>query len=331
MKYQNWINKISFVCAALLFVSCVFAQSEDRTYKDKGFSCKYQIKYGMLHGHYESFYKNGTKKSEGTFEYNHRIGEWSVWDSTGKLRVKRIYSNPLEYKQVIPVVSPDGPIPMLNKPLYTLQRDSLGEWKYYFLHERMCAYRQRNFKCFYTREKQLFFDCKTLFNILYTNAKKKNCTVYGTNKHDEDDTYSVGKLDIATIDTSKIKLVGFRVKSDFIFDNTRFLSQDIPLFITPLVVTKVSPTDTFDLFNVYVPHVRKYLAQVKLTYPDLPSYLQNLDDVFFFECFSTDKWRASGVFDGIHDTSVRTPKSSANKFQLGEVETENDLWLHFNK
>ncbi len=324
------LNKISLVSIVLLLASSLFAQPETKSYKNKEFNCKYQLKSGMLNGHYESFYKNGVKKSEGTFEFNNRIGEWSVWDFTGKLRVKRIYSNPFEYKQVVPAVSSDGPIPLLDKPVYTLQRDSLGEWKYYFLQERMCAYQRRNFKCFYTSSPQLLFDYKALFNILYTNAKKKNISLYLGKKGDEDDNYS-SKPDISTIDTSKVRLVEFRIKSDFIFDNSRFLSQDIPLFITPLVVNKINPTDTFDLFDVYIRDARKYLAQVKLSTPNLPSYLQNLDDVFFFECFGVDKWTVSRDYKKVTNAYVHTESHKANTYLLNEVETENDLWLHFNK
>jgi hypothetical protein len=331
LKYQNLLKKIFLTCFALTFASYIFGQSEDRTYKDNGFSCNYQIKYGMLKGHYESFYKNGNKKSEGTFEYNHRIGEWSVWDSTGKLRVKRIYSNPLEYNQIVPETPFEGPIPLLDKPVYTLQRDSLDEWKYYYLAERMVAYQQRNFKCFYTSEEQLFFDCQTLFDILYSNAKKRNYAIYGSKDSNEDHTYQL-RLDISTIDTSKTKLVGFRVKSDWIFDNTRFVSDERPLFITPLAINRIAPKDTFDLFSVYVPDVRKYLVQYQLAQTILPPYLHNLDDVFFFGCFVVDKWRVSKwAINPPLTKYIATAQSATNTYLLKEVETENDLWLHFNK
>ncbi len=336
LKLLNMLNKISITCVVLLLATSAFAQPESKTYKDKEFNSKYELKSGMLDGHYESFFKNGTKKSEGTFAYNTRIGEWSVWDSTGKLRVKCIYSNPLEYKQIVPTVSSDGPIPLLDKPVYTLQRDNLGEWKYYFLQERMCTYQQRNFKCFYTGTPQLLFDCKTLFNILYSNARKKNISLYLSKKGDEDDTYSM-RLNLATsdsslIDSTKFSLVGFRIKSDFIFDNSRFVSDERPLFVTPLVVYKTSPKDTTDLFSVYFPDIRKYLAQVKLSPQDMPSYLQNLDDVFIFGCFRVDRWRVSNVYDrGTIVTYVSTATNAVNKDLLKEVESENDLWLHFNK
>ncbi|HTA26637.1 MAG TPA: hypothetical protein VK809_02530 [Bacteroidia bacterium] len=322
-----------FFAIVLLSICSLHAQPILHAYSGRLFSCKYHIASDMLDGKYTSYYKNGVKKSEGEFKYGNKAGEWTVWDSTGKLRVKRIYSNPFEYRQVVPVVSSEGPIPLLDKPLYTLQRDSSGKWIYYNLAERMVAYQQRNFKCFYTSSPQVFFDCKTLFNILYTNAKKKNISLYLGKKGDEDDTYSV-RLNLATsdsslIDSTKFRLVGFRVKSDWIFDNSRFVSDERPLFLTPLVVYKTSPKDTTDLFSVYVPDVRKYLVQVKLTSPDLPSYLQNLDDVFVFGCFGVVKWNKSNIYDRAIYTY--TMPSSANKYLLNEVETENDLWLHFNK
>jgi hypothetical protein len=333
LKYQNILSKIHIVFFLLLFASSIYAQTATHFYKDSNFSCKYHTLSGMLHGRYESFYKNGKKKSDGTFQYNSREGIWTVWDSTGKLRVKRIYTNPLEYIRMYPAVPAEGPTLLLNKPVYTLQRDSLGEWKNFMIAERTAFYQQRNFKCFYTSQKQLLFDCKTLFNILYSNAVKKNYSLYLGKKGDEDDTYSkrlnLSTADSILIDTTKVKLVGFRLKSDWIFDNIRLLSNERPLFITALVVDKVNPKDTFDLFDVYVPDVRKYLAQVKLADTNLPQYLRTLDDVFFFGCFSVEKWSVSSVF--IRNTHIPTMPTAVNKRALQEVETENDLWLYFNK
>jgi len=319
----------------LLFVSSCFAQTVTHNYADSTMHCKYQTTLGMLNGEYASFYKNGVLKSRGFFQYNNRIGEWSLWDSTGNLKVKRNYTNPYEYRRITPPIPAEGPIPLLSKPIYTLERDSLGEWKNYYLAERMCAYQQRNFKCFYTSTEQLFFDCKTLFDILYSNARKKNISLYLGKKGNEDDTYSM-RLNLATsdsslIDSTKFNLVGFRVKSDFIFDNSRFVSDERPLFITPLAVYKTGPKDTIDLFSVYVPAIRKYLAQVKLSAKDLPAYIQNLDDVFFFGCFSNKKWRVSNWAGSPISKYVSTASSDINKNQIKEVETENDLWLHFNK
>ncbi len=326
--------KIVFVLFLLL---AVFVNAQQVLHEHNGrlFSCKYHITSGMLNGPYVSYYKNGAKKSEGTFQYNSRIGEWSVWDSTGKLRVKRIYTNPYEYKQTFPVVTSEGPIPILSEPVYKIERDSLGLWKYYKLEQRMIAYSQRNFKCFYTSEKQLFFDCKTLFEVLYSNARKKKYAIYIGKKGNEDDTYS-SRFDLATadsslVDSSKIKLVGFRIKSDFVFDNARLLGEDRTLFITPLVVDKINPKDTFDLFHVYYPHARKYLSQVKINYSGIPNCVQNLDDVFFFSYFKIDKWNVSNSNDRELNEYVNTSTTNANSRLLREVETENDLWLYFNK
>ncbi len=326
LKYRIVIGVIH---SLILFVLPGKAQSDSHIYKDSLVGCKYQTTLGMLNGTYVSYYKNGIKKSEGNFQYNNRIGEWSVWDSTGKLRVKRNYSDPYEYIQTYPGTSSEGPIPLLNKPVYKLERDSLGEWKYFRMEERMVTYSQRNFKCFYTSDKQLFFNCETLNNILCENAFKNNYHVYATEKGNEDITYKT-RIDVSTIDTSKVTLVGFRMKSDFVFDNSRLMSQDIPLFITVLVTDKINPKDTFDLFNVYYPNVRKYFAQVKVTTTGRPSYLQNLDDVFFFECFKVEKWETRKGFDRGFNKYILTPSGAVNKYLLEEIETENNLWLYYN-
>lgn len=329
----------TYSLAVLNLLSFTILAQPEQTYNDGSLNCKYQSTLGMLNGPYVSYYKNGVKKSEGNFQFNNRIGEWSVWDSTGKLRVKRNYSNPYEYTQIIPVVSPEGPIPLLNKPVYKLERDSLGEWKYFKMEERMVIYSQRNFKCFYTSEKQQFFHYKMLFEILYENALNKNYPVYAVNKDNDDETYSK-RFDISTIDTSKIRLVGFRIKSDYIFDNSRFISQDVPLFITILAVNKgiSNPSgdnfisnDTVGLYSIYYRDAKKYLAQVELKNYGQPPYLQNLDDIFFFGCYGEEKWNVSNMSDRGVNKYIHTPPASVNQFILKEVETENDMWLYFNK
>jgi len=324
----------------LFFVSSCYAQYDSHFYKDSSYSCKYQTLSGMLFGNYVSYYHNGVKKSEGNFQFNNRIGEWSVWDSTGKLRVKRVYSNPYEYTRIYPKIPSEGPIPLLSKPIYTLRRDSLDECIPYTLQARMVFYQQRNFKCFYTSDTQAFFDCKMLFDILYEHALKKEYSIYGSKKGDEDD-YSI-PLNILNIDTSKITLVGFRIKSDIHFDDTRFIFDERPLWIAALVTYKTNPNDkadnftskdTFDLFQVNVPQVRKFLTQVKhsFTFKNRPTFIQNLDDVFLFGCFSYRKYRHSTVFDDKRIVYTQTAESSLIKGTLSEVETENDLWLLFNK
>lgn len=305
-----------------LFTGSLFAQTDSHIYKDSAFSCNYQTLSGMLHGKYVSFYKNGVKKSEGDFQFNNRIGEWSVWDSTGKLRAKRIYTNPYEYQRIYPEIPSEGPLPLLSEPIYTLKRDSLDEWEKYSIRLRMVVYQQRDFKFFYASQKQLFFDSKTLFDILYENALKKNFSIYMGKG--EDNEFKL-RGDISTIDTSKVKLVGFRIKSDWIIDNTRLISENRVLFFTVLAVDKINLKDTIELFSVYATDARKYFAKVKLNYPDLPDYLQNLDDVFFFSCFSFEKYEMTHNYNEVPN-SYSIESCITNK-----VEKENNTWLQFNK
>jgi hypothetical protein len=302
----------------LLLAGVLEAQNELQYYKCDSFSCKYQTTSSMLNGNYVSYYKNGIKKSEGKFQLNNRIGEWDIWDSTGKLRVKRMYENPLDYTGIISDKSNPG------KPAYSLKRDSIGQWERYALNFEMIAYMQRDFKSIYTSDRQLF-EYKALFNVLYENALKKNFSVYYFG--DDIDNAFQTKIDIATIDTSKIKLVGFRIKSDWIFDKTRFISEDFDIGITILVINKNNPKDTVELFTVYYPKVRKYLAQIKLSSPDLPPYIQNLDDIFFFGCYNINfkDFKTSTQLN--HITSCRTVEC----ILLNKVEIENNLWLRFKE
>jgi Gliding motility associated protein GldN len=317
-----------------LFVFCIFStvflfgQKLHVTTTLEGYKCIYHETNGMLNGNYISYYKNGVKKSEGSFSYNKRIGEWIVWDSTGKLRVKRNFTSPLEFKRTYPEIPNDGPIPLLSSPDYILQRDTNGCWKQFQIEQRAAFYQQRNFKTFYTTEKQLFFEYETLYKILYKNVTENNCAGYATGDS-EDETYK-SRYKATEIDSSGFNLVGFRLKSDFIFDDNHMLSDERPLFITVLVQKKTGAKDTIDFFSVYYRELRKYLAKIKLSTPRLPLWLQNLDDVFTFGCVGFQKYKVSAVYDRLTGYTYYGEKAFT-KCLIKEAETENDIWLHFNK
>lgn len=304
----------------------LLAQPDSAFYKDEAFSCKYHLIAGMLNGHYISYHNNGVKKSEGNFQYNTPIGTWSVWDSTGKLRTKRVYTNPYEYKRVYPEIPAEGPVPLLSSPVYKLQRDSSGAWKRYQLEAISIKYVQRDFKCLYTSESQLFFDCQSLYNTLCKAAMKDKVSIYGGK--DEDNTFD--KLDITTIDTSKVKLAGFRIKSDWHFDDKRLESDPRVLWVTVLATDKNNPKDTTDLFTMYYRDIQNKLVKKKVLNTTLSPYIQNLDDVFFFGSFGFEKYGKKVPADSRVQYTC-TPGDKVSNGLLKEVETEHNLWLYFNK
>jgi hypothetical protein len=321
--------KLQLVSWMMLWTSSLLlAQSDSAFYKNDVFNCKYHLTAGMLNGHYVSYYNNGVKKSEGNFQYNTRIGEWSVWDSTGKLRTKRMYTNPYDYKRVYPETSTEGPVPLLSSPIYKLHRDSSGAWKRFQLEYIMLKYKQRDFKWFYTSQTQLFFDYNSLYTILCEAVMKNNVSVYGRGGKDED--YVDEKLDIASIDTSKVKLVGFRIKSDWHFDDKRLEGDPRVLWITVLVTNKNDSKDTTDLFTVYYPNLQKMFVREKILNTMASPYIQNLDDVFFFSSFGFEKYSKKLRIDSRLQYTY-TPGNKVSNGLLDEVETEHNLWIYFNK
>lgn len=309
-----------------LWASSLLAQPDSVFYKGDAFSCNYHLTSGMLNGHYISYYNNGVKKAEGNFKYNTRIGEWSVWDSTGKLKTKRVYTDPFEYKRVYPEIPIEGPASLLSSPIYKLHRDSAGAWERYDLEWITIKYKQRDFKCFYTSENQLFFDCQALYNTLYEAAVKDKVRIFGSK--DEDNTFD--KMDIKTIDTSKVKLAGFRIKSDWYFDDKRLEGDGRVIFITVLATDKNNPKDTADLFTIYYLDVQPILARKKVLNTTLSPYIQNLDDVFFFSSFGFEKY-AKKVHTDSRPQYIYAPENRVSNGLLEEIETEHNLWAYFNK
>lgn len=310
-----------------LWASSLLAQPDSVFYKGDAFSCNYHLTSGMLNGHYISYYNNGVKKAEGNFKYNTRIGEWSVWDSTGKLKTKRVYTDPFEYKRVYPEIPIEGPASLLSSPIYKLHRDSAGAWERYDLEWITIKYKQRDFKSFYTSQNQLFFNCQALYNTLCEAAMKDKESVYGGGK-DKDNIYP--KIDISTIDTSKVKLAGFRIKSDWYFDDKRLEGDPRVLWITVLVTYKNNLKDTADLFTLYYRDVQEMFLKMKVLNTNLSPYIQNLDDVFFFSSFGFEKYAKKVAID----SPLQYTHTSGNKVPNGlleEVNTEHNLWIYFNK
>jgi antitoxin component YwqK of YwqJK toxin-antitoxin module len=79
----------------------------------------------MLNGKYVSYYDNGTKKSEGAFKDNQRVGEWLVWDKDGNKRMIRKYDNNYTFETVLAKNGKgvDAPSAKIN---YVFKRSSNG-------------------------------------------------------------------------------------------------------------------------------------------------------------------------------------------------------------
>jgi len=319
---------MKLIITILLFAFFSFNKydREIQQYEDDKIKCLYETNQGRVDGKYVSYYKNGLKKSEGEFENNYRIGKWTVWDSTGRVRMQRVYSDPFTFNRLVPEIPNDKTIELLNAPIYLIQKNHDGYINYFPLKERMVVWSERIWRIILPTENPILFDNNLLFGILNKNLIQKNISAYEMTGDDFSNKVNVD------IDTSSIKLIGFKIKEDFFFDNERLVSESRIIGICPVVENKLTQ-DTMDLYWVYFPHIRKYLAQEKIEIIGLPENVKTLDDLFFYRYFSGQIYKKSNDFEKPIKCYMFGKEIDLNseKTEISLIEMEHDLWIHFTK
>ncbi|HTB05903.1 MAG TPA: hypothetical protein VK806_03045 [Bacteroidia bacterium] len=294
----------------------------------------YHIEDGMLNGRYLSYYKNGKKVAEGNYEYNNRVGDWKVWDSTGKLCIERTYKNNYEYKSILPK-------PLADTPRYTPRRNADGFYVYSKLTEKMIKYSQRTWSYVFDQDNPLFGTDNRLFKLIYSEIKRQHLIAYQFYYRDLDNTFS-HPIDSAKIPLGSIdyKVIGFITKGDWFYDSSRAMLDYRTLGICPIALLKHHikdsakevylkrnafeyDCDTVGLFWVYYPQIRPYLAKEKVKNDSVPRRVENLDDVFFFNYYNSSIFMKSAVapqWGRVYDTwNVR----------VRDIELEHQAWLYF--
>lgn len=306
-----------------IFLSFVARDKMKRSYESSDFKCSYETTDGRLDGNYVSYYNNGQKKSEGKFANNYRIGKWTVWDSTGRIRMQRDYSDAFTFKRIIPKVAKDKVIKLLNVPQYSLKYNKDGFLEYFYLRERAVLYIHRNWRFVEPNENRLLFEKDKLFSILNKNIFNKNITPYKVTNED-----FLEELLVTDIDTASIEIIGFKIKEDYFFDNERLVSETRIMGICPVGFSKLKQ-DTVDLYWVYFPYIRKYLAQEKIQQSGLPAKIKTFDDLFFYRYFYGQIYKESNIYDKPISAykSGKEIEQEAEKIELDLIEREHDIWL----
>ncbi len=320
------MKKILFIFLSVAFLSFNESQRQKHIYEDSFIKCSYETSQGRIDGQYVSYYKTGQKKSEGKFENNYRIGKWTVWDSTGKIRMQREYSDPFTFKRLIPEIPKEKTIELLNNARYSIQNNQDGFIDYFYLKERMVEWSKRIWRIASPKDNPLLFDNNKLFSIINKNILAKKITAYDT----KDDEFT--KELSLNIDTSLFKIIGFKLKEDCFFDNERLVSESRIIGLCPIVQNKIKQ-DTIDLYWVYFPQIRKYLAQEKIHQTGLPTKIKTLDDLFFYRYFYGQIYKESNVYDkpiATYKTGKEIEKE-AERIELSLIESEHDIWIRFTK
>lgn len=298
-------------------------QREKHLYNSRMYSCSYETCHGKTDGHYISYFKNGTKKAEGDFENNYRIGKWTVWDSTGHMVLQREYENPFFFKCLYP--KPQTNVP--DSSQYRIQYNKEGYIDYFKLKEEMVVWSKRLWRFVPESKNLLNFDNGRLFQNFQKNIQNKNIIAYSV----ADDEFKTA-LTSDQIPSSNLRIIGFKIKEDAFTDNIRKVLETRIIGICPVVINTVKK-DTSDLYWLYYPELRPILAKEKLEAKFITPKIKSFDDLFFFRNFSSSIYKESNVYNrSIADYKKGVDiEREAEKIEIGIIEYEYDCWVWFLK
>lgn len=327
VTYLGWIltsftNSDTMKLGILLFISItfsVFGYAQTRTYQDSSLHVKYHTTEGRINGKYESYYPSGKKKSIGAYRNNYKTGIWKVWNQEGELIHTRKYLSPFEFELIYPKPSNNATVQLMNKPVYKLERDSTGIYKYSHLEERTVRWSKRIWRVIPSSVKPVLIQ-SAIFNAIESNS----INLYNENNDEMSEEIKLSKAQLASL--KKQRITGFKIKEESFFENNRMV------FETRIIGVKPIFEDSRTLsFWMYYPQLRASLAQVKIQIKNVPE-IENLDDLFFFRYFSgqiirESTYPARAISDYAHTKAEQLKESE--RIEMVLTETEIDLWLSF--
>jgi antitoxin component YwqK of YwqJK toxin-antitoxin module len=323
MKSNRKLLLVLLLITAILFLFSIKnlqAQKNQKTFKDKDLHCEYNLNSGMLNGSYKSYFENGKHKSSGSFYNNNWSGLWTLWDSTGKIMIKRDYKSNFEYKQLYPS--------NINNYTYLNKRDTSGYIKDFDVKEEMIVQSQRNWRLIEKNNNDLLFKNNYLGKVLTDLVLKSKTSAYNGINDEFTKPYSIKEI-TDKYDFNKIEIIAYKIKETWFFDNVRKISESRIIGICPVAVYKSDTSMQFDLFWLYYPDIRVNLAKEKINHA-MPN-IKNLDDVFFFRYFSSKIYKE----DNIYNKEIKDYKNGneidveAERIMLNLIETETDFWKKF--
>lgn len=314
MGHYKIIKFLALAIIALLFSFTNTKGKEAHTFIGSMITCKYESINGRLEGNYTSYYKNGKIKAKGMFQHNTRIGTWTIWDSLGNIKTQRIYSNLYTFKRTLPKIQQNKLIELLNVPIYKLTYNKDNYIDYFQLAERAVYHENRVERLLLKKNNEFLFSSNNLINLIKKYASIDSIKLYS------DDEF-INEIKYEKIDTTNENIIGYKIKEDDFFDIDRFVSEKRILGICPIVFNK-KQNKNIDLYWIYFPSIRKYLAKENLSLKNKPPYIKSLDDMFFYRYFASTIKKEHVMFNPII-------VSNTEEVELKNIEKEHDLWLEF--
>ena len=306
---------VIFFFSFLFFSFNMKAQQKECVFRDNDMLFIYHTSRGRIDGKYTSYYKNGKIKAEGNFKNNYRYGEWTLWDTTGNMLIKRYYKNPFTFDNLVSEKQ-------FKITPYVLKYNNDGYLDYFQLKEKMIITSKRVWRFIPSENNSLLFEKNILQKIITTNINKDSITAYDT-KDDEFNT----PLKHSEINSNFVKFIGYKIKEDWFFDNERMVSEMRIIGICPVAIDTFKH-DTIDLYWLYFPKIRRYLAMEKINVVGVPPEITNYDDLFFYRYFYSNIYKEANfknkeISDYKNGDDIN---KEAERIEINIIEMEHDTW-----
>jgi hypothetical protein len=317
---------------SVFLLASAFVPVEHNTVTTERFKANFNRKNGMFDGTYVSYYPGGIKKAQGQFLDNQRSGTWSVWDSTGRLVVKRVYKNDYEFKQILPASASPGAV----QPSTVLIRSNAGFYSYSDFKQNDVIYSKRTWRIAENDEESSFFGNDKFYHALIDSVAKGKIAVFDPSSDELTIKLPAERMK-KLADTAGKEIIGFKIKEDWFFDKQRKTAERRIVCICPVVCKKdtarMNDDDySFDMGWIYFPAVRNTLGAIGVERSNYPATIETLDDVFFFRYFPGEIYRETNIKNlELKDLYTRGALADAQlRIEIELIETEHDLWMKYS-
>jgi len=243
------VNSILILCFSLLGNALSTQAQVTMSYQDDALRVNYTVENGQFHGPYTSYHSNGQLKTQGTFRHNYRQGTWTLWDSLGAKRMVREYEDHLHFQRTFPPIPNEGPIPILAQPIHEVKVNEDSILAYYHLRERAIVWSKRIWRTLLPTQNNPMLSDPDLLLVMNRAVQDGQITVYKTADdefryplttrefnylHLSDDEVHEAAMEDAMV-FSKLEILHFKIKEDWVIDSDRQLLEARIIGICPVV------------------------------------------------------------------------------------------------
>ncbi len=253
----------------------------------------YQTKNGLRDGCF--LYSDYEITVAGKYTGNSKTGLWCMWNCDGKLMLQRRYTKNFEFETIYTVAPQNKLTRILYNGGYCLERNTDGYYDYFQINENDILFEKVIWRTLQPKNNQLLYNNAYFFKTIQPHITSGEVAVYTKKRHGYyNENVKVNDLNqIYNPDIHELSV--FRIKETNIFDRKRCMMECRALNVYIVLKNKKTGNEKAPIW-FYIPDTRKILAKKQLPENNLPEFIQNLDDFFFFRCYSGEIYAESNVY-----------------------------------